>query len=218
MIKQIIFDLDGTLLNTLEDIHYVLNVSLQKFGLPCVTIGQTKSFVGNGARRLIQSAVGDVSSKAIDEVCAFYSKTFSECENERTKLYDKEEEVLSKLSGLGIKFAIVTNKPQRATDNVYVKFLAKYEFNRVLGQTEYYPLKPNPASTLAIIDDFKLKKDECIFVGDGETDVLTAKAAGIKCISALWGYRSKEQLKEAGAEIFAENYCDLFSVINSQKL
>ena len=218
MIKEIIFDLDGTLLNTLEDIHFVLNYSLQHFGLPCVTIEQTKSFVGNGARRLIESAVGDKSPQLLDEVYSFYSKLFSECGNERTKLYENEEQVLSKLSELGIKFAIVTNKPQRATDNVYTKFLAKFKFNRVLGQTEYYPLKPNPASTLAIIDDFELKKDECIFVGDGETDVLTAKAAGIKCVSALWGYRTKEQLKAAGAEIFAESYFDLLSVIKAQNL
>ena len=148
MIKQIIFDLDGTLLNTLDDIHYVLNFSLKKFDLPCVTIEQTKNFVGNGARRLIECAVGDKPIELIDEVYRFYSKAFSECGNERTKLYENEEQTLSKFSEAGVKFAIVTNKPQRATDNVYTRFLAKFNFNRVLGQTEYYPLKPNPASTL----------------------------------------------------------------------
>lgn len=213
MIKQIIFDLDGTLLNTIDDIHYVLNFSLKKFDLPCVTIEQTKSFVGNGARRLIECAVGGKPIELIDEVYRFYSKAFSECGNERTKLYENEEQTLSKFSEAGVKFAIVTNKPQRATDNVYARFLSKFNFNRVLGQTEYYPLKPNPASTLSIIDKFKLKKEECVFVGDGETDVLTAKAAGIKCVSALWGYRTKDQLLKAGAEIFAENYLELLNVI-----
>ncbi len=215
MIKAIIFDLDGTLLNTIDDIHFVLNESLNQFGLPAVTLSQTKCFVGNGARRLIEQAVGNRPSETVEKVYKYYSKKFTACGNNRSKLYSQEEETLLKLKSEGIKLAIITNKPQRATERVYAKFLAKFGFYKVLGQTEYCPLKPNPSSTLKILDDLMLKKEECIFVGDGETDVLTAKAAGIKCISVLWGYRTKQQLEQVGANLFAENFSDIYEIIKN---
>lgn len=213
MIEAIIFDLDGTLLNTIDDIHFTLNESLKKFALPQVSLDRTKQLVGNGAKRLIEQAVGDKPIEIVQEVYDYYIQKFAECGDKLTKLYDGEEQVLFNLKQAGIKLAIVTNKPQRATDNVYRKFLAKFEFYRVLGQTEYYPLKPSPASTLAIIDELGLKKDECIFVGDSETDIVTAKSAGIKCISVLWGYRTEEQLEMAGAELFAENFSEIIDII-----
>lgn len=216
MVKLIVFDLDGTLLNTIEDIHSVLLESLKEFGLPEVTLSQTKQYVGNGARRLVERAVGDRPAEIIDKVYSYYAKKFSECGNKYTKLYDGEEKTLLKLKNAGIEFAIVTNKPQRATENVYGKFLSKFGFYKVLGQTEYRPLKPNPHSTLEIIDGLKLKKEECVFIGDGETDVLTAKAAGIRCISVLWGYRTKEQLEAVGAKVFANNFSDIADIIQNK--
>ncbi len=213
MIKAIIFDLDGTLLNTIEDIHCVLNESLAAFALPQITLPQAEQFIGNGARKLVECAVGDRGAALTEKVYAYYSARFAKCENERTKLYGGEEEALRKLKERGVKLAIVTNKPQRATDNVYGKFLSKFDFCEVLGQTEYYSLKPDPASTLAILDKLNLSKEECVFVGDGEMDVICAKRAGIRCISALWGYRSREQLAAAGAEEFAVNFDELMNFI-----
>lgn len=213
MVKLIVFDLDGTLLNTIDDIHSVLSDSLKEFGLPCVTLSQTRQYVGNGARRLVERAVGNKPAEIIDIVYSYYAKKFSECGNKYTKLYDGEEQTLLKLKNAGIEFAIVTNKPQQATENVYRQYLSKFRFYKLVGQTEYRPLKPNPETTLEIIDDLKLKKEECVFVGDGETDVLTAKAAGIKCISVLWGYRTKEQLEAVGAKVFANNFSDIADII-----
>lgn len=213
MIKVIIFDLDGTLLNTIEDIHYVLNESLEKFSLPKLSLAQTTSFVGNGAKKLIEDAVGDVSNEVFEKVYRYYLEKFSLSQNERTKFFENEEVTLFKLMNRGIKLAIVTNKPQRATDNVCIKYLAKIKFCEVLGHTEYFPLKPNPASTLSIIEKMGVKKEEVLFVGDGETDVLTAKGAGIRCISALWGYRTREQLEAAGACEFAENFTDILNFL-----
>lgn len=214
MIKALIFDLDGTLLNTLEDIHCVLSESLEKFSLPALTSEQTKQYVGNGARRLIERAANGVSEEVFEKLYNYYVKRFAECGDKYAKLYDNEEQVLTALKQAGISLAIVTNKPQSATDNVYAKFLAKFGFYKVLGQTEHYPLKPDPTSTLAIIDELRLKKEECMFVGDGETDVLTARAAGIKCISVLWGFRSQKQLEAVGAELFAENFGDIPDIVN----
>ena len=208
MIKAVIFDLDGTLLDTLPDIHDVLNHSLEKFLLPQIGIESTKKFVGNGAKKLVERAVGE-RAELLEIVYKNYSEEFANCFNNLTKMYPYEVETLEKLKAAGVALSILTNKPQRATERVYSKFLEKYGFSIVLGQTEYYPLKPDPTSTFAILEKLKVKKEECIFVGDGDTDIQTAKAAGIKCVSALWGYRTREELFAAGATDFAEDFTEL---------
>ena len=200
--------MDGTLLDTLRDIHEVLNNSLKEFDLPQISYESTKKFVGNGARKLIERAVRD-KADSVEKVYRYYSEKFANCENDLTCLFPNEENTLEKFRAAGITLCILSNKPQRATERVYAKFLDKFCFNIVLGQTEYYPLKPDPVSTLAILDQLQLKPSECIFVGDGETDIQTAHAAGLKCISALWGYRTKEELSTAGATDFAENFDEL---------
>ena len=208
MKKAIIFDLDGTLLDTLPDIHIVLNSCLAEFSLPMLSYETTKKFVGNGAKKLVERAVGE-RAELSEKVYELYFERFSNCDNSHTKLFPYECEALKKFKEAGLSLAIITNKPQRATDNVYAKYLGNFNFNIVLGQTEYYPLKPNPASTEAIISKLNVKKEDCVFVGDGETDILTARAAGIQCVSALWGYRSREELSAAGATDFAENFREL---------
>ncbi len=214
MIKAVIFDLDGTLLNTVEDIHIVLNESLQYFGLSAVSSEDTRKFLGNGAKKLVEKAVGECRDLQ-QRVYEYYALKFARCANEKTTLYDGAAEGLKTLKNAGIKLAIISNKPQDATNAVYAKYLAKFKFSEVLGQTEYYPLKPDPESTLTLMDKLKVKKDECVFVGDGETDVATAAAAGIKCISVLWGYRSRTKLEEVGAKIFAKNFSELTNLILS---
>ena len=208
MIKAVIFDLDGTLLDTSRDICKTLNESLKRFSLPELSLADTIKYVGNGARKLVERAVGK-NADILEEVYIDYIEHFAKCDNNLTKLYPNEAETLKKFREAGIKLCLLTNKPQRATERVYAKFLAEFEFCIVLGHAEYYPLKPDPASTLAILDKLSVKREECIFVGDGETDVETARAAGVVCVSALWGFRTKEQLLNAGAENFAEDFSDL---------
>lgn len=206
MYKLAIFDLDGTLLDTSRTIQAVLNDSLKEFSLPPVSLAQTMRFVGDGAKKLVERAVGERDSALIEKVYADYSERFANCSNELTSLYCGAAETLTALRENGVLLAIVTNKPKRASIVVFNEFLANFGFCEVLCQTEDVPLKPNPASTCQIIQKYKLKKEECIFVGDGETDVQTAANAGIECISVLWGFRSKEQLEAAGATRFAENF------------
>lgn len=208
MIKAIIFDLDGTLLDTSLDIHQVLNAALKKFSLPEIPLEKTKEYLGDGAKKLVERAVGNRRG-LFGSVYAEYIKNFVSCDNKSTVLYDGEEAALKILKSKGIKLAIISNKPQSAVERVYVDFLEKFAFCEVLGQTEYYPLKPDPTSTNAVIDRLGVKKDECLFVGDGDADVVTARRAGVRCVSALWGFRSRAELEAAGAEEFAENFPDL---------
>lgn len=213
MIKLIIFDLDGTLLDTSGDICSVLNCSLKKFGLPELSLKKTMEYVGNGARRLIERAVGE-NRGLTESVYKDFAESYAACDNSLTKLYPNEAETLEHFIGRRIKLAIVTNKPQKAAAGVYTQYLARFGFCKLYGQTDVFPLKPDPASTLSIIDEFGFKKQECLFVGDGETDVETALAAGISCISALWGFRTEKQLRAAGAELFAHSFKELEDIVS----
>lgn len=205
MYKTVFFDLDGTVLNTVPDIRAVLNGTLAAFNLPPLSERQTMEFVGNGAYELVRRAAGE-SCDNIPEIYARYVADFAACKNELSTLYDGEEEVLFNLKKKGVRLGIVTNKPQKATLNVYEKFFKRFDFFYVQGQEEGVPLKPSPEGVLNAVNKFSLDKRECLFVGDGETDVLTAANAGLDCVSVLWGYRTKEQLKGAGATRFAENF------------
>ena len=212
MLKLIIFDLDGTLLNTAEDIRAVLNASLAKFGLPDVLVERLYSMVGNGARKLIERAVPPQNCDLIDEVYADYVAAYATYSNSIATLYGGEEQVLNRLSAAGIKFAILTNKPQSSADNVCADKLSLFSFCDVIGEGSF-PLKPDPAAIKYIMEKHGVKADECVMVGDGETDYLTAKNAGIPCVSALWGFRTRRQLEESGASLFASDFNELFQIL-----
>lgn len=213
MVKLIIFDLDGTLLDTSRDIQNVTNASLKKFGLKEITYEQTLAYIGDGARKLIERAAGSCDNALTDEVYSDYMYNFVRCENLFTALYDGEDEVLTRLSKRGVKFAVITNKPQEAADRVCAQYLEKYGFGRIIGGQDGEPRKPDPGSTLRLIAEYGFEKGEVLFVGDGETDVRTAVNAGIKSVSVLWGFRSRKQLEKAGATRFAENYRELENIV-----
>ncbi|MDE5729578.1 MAG: HAD family hydrolase, partial [Clostridia bacterium] len=162
---------------------------------------------------LVERAVKKEDKELVEKVYADYSQRFANCSNELSFLYDGAAEALQNFRAGGILLAIVTNKPKDATGRVYGDFLVNLGFSEVLCQTENAPLKPNPASTLKIMRDLGVKPEECLFVGDGETDVQTAANAGVDCVSVLWGFRSKEQLKAAGARVFAGSFKELENLV-----
>mgnify|MGYP005783181975 CR=1 FL=1 len=208
MYKAIIFDLDGTLLNTSRDICKVLNDALAKFGCPQVSLQKTLEYVGNGAKKLVERAVPQGFDRT-EQLYEYYRVNFAACDNDLTCLYDGEGEFLRNIKARGIKTAILTNKPDDAAQSVCKKFLAPFGFDCIVGQTGRFPLKPDPSAALYIMDRLGVEKAGCLFVGDGETDIATAKNAGIDCASVLWGFRTREQLLAAGAQMFARNYKEL---------
>lgn len=208
MYKAIIFDLDGTLLDTSKDICKVLNKTLSYFSLPPVSLEQTKKFVGNGAKKLIERAVPK-DYEGVEEVYKYYSALFANDDSALTELYEGEDEALKTFKQSEIKLAIVTNKPQDATETVCRRHLSEYGFDFIAGNNGKFPLKPDPALALYAAASLGVKAEECLFVGDGETDVLTAKNAKMDGVAVLWGFRSRAQLKEAGATRFVKNYDEL---------
>ncbi len=215
MVKAILFDLDGTLLNTSADICKTLNESLSLFGLPQVSLESTIKFIGNGAKMLIVRAVGD-KTDYIERVYNDYVVHFAECGNASTTLYEGERDFLVMAKSSGIKLAVITNKPQNATDIVCKQLLSEFGFDLIIGKSDRFALKPDPESTFYALDCLGVKKQDCIFVGDGETDVVTAKNAGVKGVSALWGYRDKKILESFGAVNFANNYKELRDFVFSE--
>ena len=195
--------------DTSKDICENLNKTFKNFSLPAISLKKTIELVGNGARKLVESAVGEKDPEFIEKVYRDFSKRYAESDNNLTCLYPDEREALENFKNAGIKLAILTNKPQGATERVFAKFLANFDFNIVLGQTEYRPLKPNPTSVFEILDSFNVERQDCLFVGDGEADIATAKNAGLDCASVLWGFRSRKQLENAGGNLFVSSFSEL---------
>ncbi|MGN0824630.1 MAG: HAD family hydrolase [Candidatus Coproplasma sp.] len=217
MFKTVIFDLDGTLLNTSLDIQKVLNDTLAHFSLPQLSLEKTVEYVGNGAKMLVQRAIPQSATGSFEEIYKYYAAHFAACDNLLTCLYDGEEEALFNLKKAGVKLALVTNKPQDATEGVYNRHLKKFGFDFVAGNTQKYPLKPDPALALCAAESMGVKAEECLFVGDGETDVQTAINAKMEHLAVLWGYRSKAQLEAAGAKNFVESYNALEKFVLSNR-
>ena len=201
----IIFDLDGTLLDTLTDLHSAVNHTLTQYGLPQRTRDEVRRFVGNGARRLIELALpGAESDPPVDQVLADYQQHYNAtCNDGVTCPYPAIPEMLEQLRSQ-YPMAVVSNKPDPA-----VKALCRQYFGDIyaLGVTEDCPRKPAPDMVRKAMEFMKI--DACVYVGDSEVDVLTAKNAGAPCVSVLWGFRDRDEIEAVGGKYFCERAEDL---------
>lgn len=218
MYKAVIFDLDGTLLDSLPDILSVLNYTLGKFGLPSVTYERAKTYIGNGARELVRLALGSQKEFMLDEVLSFYKTEYAQSDNALSRLYEGEEHTLIKLKEYGIKIAVLTNKPHDAALKAEEVFFKKFGFDCVQGQVDGQPLKPSPRSVNCVLDKLGVSAADCVFVGDGEADIAAARSVGMDCVSVLWGYRTKAQLIAAGATRTVENFDELEKIISEKTI
>lgn len=209
MKTAILFDLDGTLLDTLGDLHASTNAVLRSFGYPERTIDEVRRFVGNGARVLIQQAVPEGEGHRVDEVLAAFQSYYAAHCDILTRPYPGIPELLTAL-GEKYPLAVVSNKPDRA-----VKELAKIYFPALYarGESADCPRKPAPDMVYAAMK--ALDADRCVYVGDSEVDVLTAKNAGVPCIAVTWGFRDVDTLRAAGAEYFCHTVADLPQMIET---
>ena len=200
----ILFDLDGTLLDTLDDLADAVNVTLSHFGCPVRTREEVRQFVGNGAERLIRLALpGKADDPDALEVLGFFKTYYAAHSQIKTRPYDGILEALAEVKKEFL-VAIVSNKPDNA-----VKILCSQYFTDVyaLGESSDCPRKPAPDMVHKAMA--AIGADACIYVGDSEVDVKTAKNAGVPCLSVLWGFRDQEILVKAGAEHFCANPRDL---------
>lgn len=202
--KAIVFDLDGTLTDTLADLKNSVNHALSEFGFPARSLEEIRSFVGNGVRRLIYLSVpentpDEVSEKCLDVFKAYY-KDHSCVE---TKPYDGIIEMLSELKSRGIKTAVVTNKMHEAAVDI-VKFFFDGLIDVTIGQIDGVAQKPQPDSVFLALQKLGVSKDNAAYVGDSEVDCMTAQNAGIPCIGVTWGFRDREILENNGAQFIVD--------------
>lgn len=214
-IKCAIFDLDGTLLNTIKTINYYLNLALSTYGLGSVSEEDTMRFVGDGAIKLIERALDRVGADTslFDSVYKTYNEAYNSSPYYLTEVYEGIPELLSALKGKGIRLAVLSNKPDFAVKATIGKFLPD-TFDIVRGGVDGVPLKPSPDALFEILREFGFTPDETAYIGDSEPDVLTAQNAGIKnAIFVTYGFRTADQLIYAGAKTVVDKAFDIISLI-----
>jgi len=213
--KAVIFDLDGTLLDTIEDLTDSMNASLAQMGYPTKTVDECKILVGDGlgtfiSRSLPQSSSDDPEdARRLRELIRIeYRKRNAD----KTRPYPGIREMLASLGRKGIPLAILSNKPHDSTREVVEKYFPDVDFRFVFGAREDVPVKPHPEGALAIARMLDISPAEVLYVGDTNTDMQTASAAGMFAAGVLWGFRTAEELKKNGARVLVSEpmeLCDL---------
>ncbi len=196
----VIFDLDGTLLNTLEDLHLAINHTLAWAGLPEQGIAQTRAYVGNGIRRLIERSVpAGTPPEVVSELNAEFDSFYAEHCRDNTQPYEGIPGLLARLGERGARMAVVSNKTQYAVSDL-VEAHFPGVFDAVVGVREGVAKKPAPDMVALALEEMGAGElARAAYVGDSEVDVATARNAGLECLAVSWGFRSEEQLVEAGA-------------------
>lgn len=187
-----VFDLDGTLLNTIQDLGEAVNHALSLRGLPLHTVPEYELMVGNGVRKLVERAMPEDLSQdaaAVDGMLADFMDYYCSHIDDHTKPYPGTEALVSKLSASGMLLAVASNKFQSGARQLVSRFFPGISFVRVMGGADGVPLKPDPAVLLEIISEAGLTAAETVMVGDSGTDVNTARAAGVDSIGVSWGFR-----------------------------
>jgi len=208
MIQAVLFDLDGTLTNTIDDIATAMNRALRLHGLPGWETKEYCYLVGNGAKILAQRAVRDRQDLA-DAVQAEYQAYYEKHTQVKTQPYDGIPELLHALAERGLKLAVLSNKPDADTKNVISHFFPDVPFSVVRGQVEGVPVKPDPTGVEQILSQLGAEKAETLFVGDSAVDIHTAHNAGLRACGVTWGFRGRGELADAGADFLADTVLEL---------
>lgn len=200
--KALVFDMDGTLLNTLEDLADSTNFALVKHGFPEQPTEAYRYFVGSGARKLVERALPEEARnpETIDVCLAAYKEHYNENWANKTRLYDGLAEVLNQLSTSTLKFGILTNKPKDFADECVKHFLSSWTWQIVQGQEEGIALKPSADISRLVTEALAVEPSEVLYLGDSDVDMLTAKNAGYTSVGVTWGFRTEQELVGAGAE------------------
>lgn len=209
--SAIIFDLDGTLINSLTDLGTAMNTTLEYFGYPTHPMESYKIFVGNGLSKLCERALGENQSK-FEQVLEHFLGVYGEQESS-AEVYPNVMETLKLLNKLEIPIGVHTNKMQRFTDAIIESTFKDIKFETVVGDREDGLRKPDATHTLQMIENFPGNITKVYFVGDSDVDMFTANNAGVIGVGVSWGFRSVEQLNNAGARYIIDDMKDLLDVI-----
>lgn len=215
--RAVLFDLDGTLLNTLEDLANSMNAVLQASGFPVHEVEEYKYFVGDGMENLVRRALPGPERHREPTVAACLDamrREYNTRQRETTRPYEGVPELLDALVGRGMRMAILSNKPHESTVEVVGDLLSRWAFDAILGAQPGKPRKPDPAVALEIAAFMGVPCHEFLYVGDTNTDMQTANAAGMFAVGALWGFRKADELLAFGAKALIEKPEDVLQFLD----
>ena len=216
-VNTIIFDMDGTVLNTLEDLTVSVNYVLSKFNMPDHSEEEYRKFFGNGIKYALKCAVPEgTSEETIEKMLPLFREHYNEHCLDRTKPYDGITDLMRRLKAKRYKMAIVSNKIDSAVKELNERFFSEY-VTVAIGEKPGIKRKPAPDTVLAALDELDSKKEEAIYIGDSEVDYQTALNSDLPCISVLWGFRDKDFLISKGATVFAEVPGEVYDILQSVK-
>jgi phosphoglycolate phosphatase len=214
--RAIIFDLDGTLLDTLKGIADSMNAILVRMGFPTHPVDDFRYLVGDGRDNMIERAlpVDRRDERTLAECSSIIAEEYNRCWPQGTKIYDGIPELLDALQQRKIPMTILSNKPDHFTQIMVRELLADYTFTLIRGAVDDVPSKPDPASALKIAQDLEIEPEQILFLGDTNTDMWTANAARMYAVGALWGFRDADELLKCGAKTLIEKPQDLLTLLN----
>lgn len=216
MYKAAIFDLDGTLLDSVKDLERACNYALSKFNLPNVDSQKYKLMLGAGRKKIIESIVSEFfgydENEIIEKFLEYYNEFYDAHMLDNTKPFKGILNMLDLLRSKNVVTAILSNKPHDFTLKLCKQFFSD-KVQYVSGLKDGYEAKPNPALLLEIINDLGLKKEDCIYIGDTEIDIQVAKNAGVKSLGVLWGFRTQALLEKEEADYLASNIDEMTDII-----
>lgn len=209
--RAVLFDLDGTLLDTLQDLADSANSALRSLGLPIHPVDSYRTFVGDGVDILVRRVLPEErrDSNTVGSLKAAFREEYSRRWKDATRPYPGVPELLDALSGRGVILTVLSNKPHAATQAVAGHFFSRWPFAVFWGQRESHPRKPDPAAALEICRAVGVEPGEMLYVGDTNTDMQTARRAGMFAVGALWGFRSREELLASGAQALVSHPAEL---------
>lgn len=209
--KAVVLDLDGTLLDTLEDLADAVNWALRRNGLPQRSLDEVRQFVGNGVRRLMLCAVPEATTDELFErVFADFKSYYVDHCQIKTRLYDGIPEMLRALKALGLRLAIVSNKLQAGVDELYDRYFHD-TVEVAIGERPGVQRKPAPDMVRLALQELDVEPSEAVYVGDSDVDLQTARNSGLPCISVLWGFRDRQFLLDHGATTLIEQPAQLIA-------
>ena len=216
MIGNIIWDMDGTLMDTLQDLAVAVNHALRKYNMPERTMEQIRRSVGNGVRRLVMLSVpeGEHNPQFQDVFDEFRSWYLLHCED-HTVPYDGIQEVLHELKAAGYRMAIVSNKLQEGIDELHRRWFSD-TIDVAIGERPGIARKPAPDMVRLAMSELGASVGDSVYIGDSDVDLATARNSGLQCISVLWGFRTREELLQVGADCFAESPQDIRLILNME--
>ncbi|MGJ0353459.1 HAD family hydrolase [Aliarcobacter cryaerophilus] len=213
MKKTVIFDLDGTLLDSIEDISSSMNKVLESLQLPTHKIEDYKHFVGGGVDILVENALSNQSKEIKDEVIKRFKIEYDGKLHSKTLPYDGIYELLDELKKLDINLAVLSNKPHEFTVSYVNHFFKNYNFKEIHGQKKDVPKKPDPKAALDIVKCLDSSCENTYFIGDTKIDMQTAKNANMTAIGVLWGFRDEKELRDFGADFIVSNPLEILKII-----